>query len=403
MLGVSLLGFTLVDVVLTTLHPTGSSLLSGRAFRAVWRPWRRIGRLLPGDARLAWLSLAGPLLVPLMLALWTLLVTTAFALIYFAGIQGAPGNVTFEGQAPQGIAPAFRLSWITLSTIGFADVKPSTTGFSLLVAVEALLGLLILTLTITYFLGIQQVVHEIQILGSKLHHQRLRIGDPLGPLRHRCRDGRAVDLGSWLEELHDNLTNIGEGLRRHPITYYFHPRRRGWSLPATLGAIAQTAVALRWGLPASHPVVRDPRLDTLLEATAALVADLQGGLVPVRPRRAARPVPRSVFEAARAQGGARDRWVARFLNLDDDMRGMLVADDEDPADAHERYRAWLGFAVPLTNFLEDMARDLGHGRRVQEPRRSPPGLPLTSLDILEPDLPAFGALGLRAVRSRPGR
>ena len=120
------------------------------------------------------LSFAAPLMIPVMIGVWTLGLVVGFALVYFGGLE--PDDYFTGGNSQPDLANALRLSFVTLSTIGFVEISPSNMAYSVTVALEAILGSIIITLTVTYYLSVQGVLSAFTRAGTLLS-QRLDVTD----------------------------------------------------------------------------------------------------------------------------------------------------------------------------------------------------------------------------------
>lgn len=368
--GILLIAIVLLDVFLTVLDANGYSLVSSRAYRWFWWVWRHFTRILPPSSAHATLSLGAPLMIPLMIGLWTLGLVTGFALVYFGGLS--PQDFLTGGGSQPSLSGAFRLSWVTLSTIGFVEISPSNMPYSLTVALEAILGSIVLTFTITYFLSVHQVVISYNKLATTLQHRTADITRPLSGVGAYFNDGQYSGLEGWLGTLHEGVAMLHEGLRRYPIVYYFRPRRRFRGLPHTLAAFRAITSNLLWCVESSHPVRSSPNLTALRRGLEDLMGDLEDRYVPVNKRSIARAVSYGDFEAAFYERRfAPDRWVDRFLRECDEARAITGSNGRDnPVDAYQRYGEWLPFVVRLGDFEASIRADLGYSERLRPGRSS---------------------------------
>lgn len=370
LLGIGVLLVCLLDVFFTVLDANGVSVISSRLYRWLWWIWRHGGRLLPPRARRLWLSVGAPLMIPAIIGVWISLIVVGFALIYFGGMS--PENFLFGGGSQPSLAAAFRLSWVTLSTIGFVEISPSSMTYSLTVALEAILGGILLTFSITYFLSVHRVVLSYNELVTRMHHHAASISDPLSYLSDHFADGQPRALDSWLDHLHEAVVGLDEGLRRYPIVYYFQPRRRFRALPYMVAVLAGLVAGLRWGLPSGHAIASHPGVRTLIAALEMFVDDLEDRYVPLHERTVVHPVSfRAFAETIREQRWDADRWVMRFVEMTTAVAAVTgLSPDTEVSDAYVRYRAWLPFAVRTGDLVATIKRDLGYADDLRPGRSS---------------------------------
>ncbi|UIJ73342.1 potassium channel family protein [Aurantimonas sp. HBX-1] len=370
LVGVLLIASILLDAFLTVLDANGRSLFSVWAYRWFWWLWRHLSRLLPPASAHQMLTLGAPLMIPMMIALWTGGLVTGFALVYFGGLE--PQDQFALGRSGTDIANAFRLSFVTLSTIGFVEISPSNMPYSVVVALEAILGSILITLTVTYYLSVQDAVAAHGRFVTGMQHRMPDARRPFSAAGVFLSRGSGETLSGWLDTLHDGTAALHEGLRRYPIVYYFRPSERRRGLPQTLAALREVTAGLLWHLPAGHPVARSPELLALQVALLDLTQDLAHRYVPIRTRTIARPVEADMFAAAfHGRLYAPDAWVERFLEERAAVRDLLNLERSDRAeDAYREYRGWLAFVVPLHDFERSIRADLGYSERFRPGRSS---------------------------------
>lgn len=359
--GVALILVGLTDVFLTVLHYDGFGFISRRLYKRLFNAVWLITRPLSKRRRSFGLSLAAPLMVPVTISVWILLVSSGYALIYYAGMDTNSFSFSSSSLEPS-FLEALYLSGTAISTLGFGDVTPLTAAYQLLAISEALIGFGILTLAITYVLGIYGVLQQLGILSAGLYHQAQDTSEPLDILIPHFPDGEHRGLETHLMALHRELVEIYEGIRRYPIVYYYHSRRAYRSLPYTFRMLGGMAAALRWGLPKDHPGSQTPWLPTLLTGLDNVTDYLDERFLSEHLEESPEPVPFETFEAAYARGKEpADPWLERFIQISSYMCEMVQLDDlPDTEEAYERYKDWLPFAHRNRGFFEASARDLGY-------------------------------------------
>ena len=151
------------------------------------------------------------------------------------------------------------------------------------------------------------------------------------------------------------VLGIYEGIRRYPIVYYCHSRRAYRSLPFAFLMVGGMAGALRWGLPKGHPGSQTPWLPTL-------IIYLDERFLSEHLEDTPEPVPFETFEAAiERDKEPADPWLDRFLQIESFMRDLARLEDApDPEEAYDRYKHWLPSARRNRSFFEASARDLGY-------------------------------------------
>src|SRR5215217_1390224 len=316
--GISLILTGIVDVFFTVLHPDGFGFLSSRLYKGLFASMRVLTRPLPPRFRALGLSMAAPLMVPMIITVWIALVLTGYALIYYAGMTSESFNFSSPGLEPS-LGEALYISGTAISTLGFGDVTPADGLYQTLAVSEALIGFGILTLAVSYVVGIYGVVQRLGVLGAGLLHQASDTAEPLSILAPHFPDGEPRDIDPHIMGLHRSLVELYEGLKRYPVLYYYHSRRAYRSVPYTFRMIT--------GVDMMTSYIDERFLSESLEM-------------------APEPVPFETFEAAFERGKEpSDPWLERFFEMQLYMRDLVrTQDSADPEECYERYKEWLPFA-----------------------------------------------------------
>ena len=359
--GVALILAGILDVFFTVLHYDGFGVISIRLYRRLFDVVRIVTRPLPRKYRAFGLSTAAPLMVPVTITVWIFLVSLGYALIYLHGMRS--GDFSFAvGSLNPSLGEAFYFSGTAISTLGLGDITPTGGPYQALAISESLIGFGILTLSITYVLGVYNVLQLLGVLTAGLYHQAQDTGDPWSILAPHFPGGEHRGLETHLMDLHRGLVEINEGIRQYPIVYYYHSRHAYRSLPFAFRMIGGMAGALRWGLPEGHPASRTPWLPTLLVGLDTITDFLEERFLSGPLDEPPEPVPFETFESALLRDKEpADYWLGRFLQMNAFMRDLVHYEDPpDPEEAYERYKKWLAFAHHNRSFFETSARDLGY-------------------------------------------
>jgi hypothetical protein len=144
----------------------------------------------------------------------------------------------------------------------------------------------------------------------------------------------------------------------HHVAYLFQSGRDQFSLPYVLYAFGETLAALRWGLPSSSSVPRQPQLTRLISQFERFTDYLHGQLG----WRSDVPTPVSFEEFSTAHEGTAatsDLWAGRFLRMSRDMEQLArLAPAREAQEAYMRYRQWLPFAYRCDRATSAVSQDL---------------------------------------------
>ncbi len=360
-IGVSLICAGIADVFFTVLHPDGFGFLSSRLYNGLFDSVRLLTRPMPRRFRALGLSMAAPLMVPVAITAWIVLVLVGYAFVYYAGMSGGNFNFSNPDLEPS-FGEALYMSGIAISTLGFGDVTPTSGLYQALSVSEALVGFGILTLAVSYVVGIYGVLQQLGVTAAGLLHQASDTAEPLSILRPHFPEGEPRGIESHVVTHHRSLVEIYEGLRRYPIVYYYHSRRAYRSLPYTFRMIGSVVGALRWGLPKGHPAGQAPWLPALHTGLDMVTAYVDERFLSEKLEKAPAPVSFETFETAlKGDEEPSDAWLARFLEMQLYMQDLARREGPpDPKESYERYKEWLPFAHRNRAFFEASAKDLGY-------------------------------------------
>ncbi|HZO60107.1 MAG TPA: potassium channel family protein [Solirubrobacterales bacterium] len=223
--GVLLVLVALRDVFDTLFHPHGRGVVSEAVVRQIWRAMRLVVR-----GNHAALSLAGPLAFLTVIVTWGTLVVIGFALMLwphfpegFANSEAAVGSGGHFGDA-------IYLSLVNLTSLGYGDIAPTSDYLRLLGPLETLIGLGLLTASISWILFLYRVLADYR----SLSHEILLLSDAERKSDTTLASIEAPVAAQVLADLTSRVIAIRDDLVHSPIAYYFHPRSARHALPVLL-------------------------------------------------------------------------------------------------------------------------------------------------------------------------
>ncbi len=210
------------DVFHTLFHPIGHGSIAPQLMKFVW--W--LLRLFHPDRRIA--SLTGPLGIALVVLTWGLLAVLGWAMLYFAQMpDGFAYSSELNPAERHDVFDALYLSMVTIGTLGFGDIVPTSPVLRLLVPLEALFGFMLLTAAVSWVLQIYPALHRRRVLALQLStlRQARRAQPSLGI------DSIPTDvltgLAAAVVEARNDFTQYG-------ATYYFRDLEADASLAFSL-------------------------------------------------------------------------------------------------------------------------------------------------------------------------
>lgn len=354
--GAALVLVALGDMFLTVFNYDGYTTLTKQFHRAWWRLVRMLAAPLPASLREVALSVGSASMLPASVAAWLGLEITGFALLYEAGLAG--GDFRLVG-ASRSLGTAFYLSAGDISSLTFGDVVARAGLYRALADLETIVGLATFTLALGYVVTAFGVLGRLETLHGRVRRHADDLERPESIVRRHFRGGSPSDLPSFLQALGEDLDSYDQGLRRYPVVYYFHTRRRDRSVPHVFTALGDLVALLRYGLPSGEEVTEDPFLAALHDGYRITLRRLRRSFVGPRPIDVPGPLDLESFEEAWTREGT-DPAVDAFRRLDVLTRDICSRSEEDVAVLYSRYESWLPFAYEQQVVLERVAARLGY-------------------------------------------
>ncbi len=218
-----LLVLTVVRNVFHTLfHPLSQGGIAPPVMKLVWRLLRVFRR----DRRIA--TFTGPLGIALVIVSWGTLAVLGWAMLYFTAL---PDGVAYGSELNPGergaVLDSLYLSLVTIATLGFGDIVPTSPWLRIMIPLEALFGFMLFTAAVSWVLQIYPALHRRRVLA--LHLTNLTAARKAQP--DLGIDSVPTDVLTGIThaviEARNDLNQYGE-------TYYFRDLERGAALPIAL-------------------------------------------------------------------------------------------------------------------------------------------------------------------------
>jgi hypothetical protein len=223
-LGVGLVVVVVRDVFHTLFHPVGHGSIAPQVMKLVWR----LLRLFPSDRRIA--SLTGPLGITAVIITWGVTAVLGWMLIYFPQM---PNAVSYSSELnPAGrneLIDSLYLSLVTVATLGFGDIVPTSPWLRVAAPLEALFGFMLVTAAVSWVLQIYPALHRRRVLALQLStlRQARRSDTSLAEV-----DSIPVDV---LTMVAASIVEARNDFTQYGATYYFRDLEADASLAASLG------------------------------------------------------------------------------------------------------------------------------------------------------------------------
>lgn len=248
--GALLMWFVLLDVFLTVLYArAGTGIFSRFVCAWEWRLLRRFAKLLGRRAQL-FLSLCGPAIVVSLIWWWALLLTLGAALIFHPYLGSA--IATSNGSTPTDFVSAMYAAAISMSIVGSSGFSPKTSTFRLIFMFNSLVGMSVISLTLTYLMQIYNALQKRNSLGLQIFLLTGLTGSSAEMLVRIAPQGR-VDSGfSTLSDLASSLIELKEMHHFYPVLVYFRFEEAYYSVSFVTGMLLDCAALIESAIDAKE-------------------------------------------------------------------------------------------------------------------------------------------------------
>jgi hypothetical protein len=331
--GFVLLALIIFDIYATVLHssarygPVGESLN-----RSVWRVTRAAAFRLSRANRHRLLNMVGPLLLPLLISTYVVLLVIAFALVYYPHV---PSGFNFSTGHPEpSWVDAVYFSGVALTTVGYGDVVPREAYLRFLALFESASGLVVISLAITYMLTVYTALERKRAVAVSLYHQAGQGADVAGFIAHHFVEGRFYGLRDALRTVTRDLQGLLESHIDHPVIHYFHPVEVYKGTPRVLFLLLETCAVIRSALDREEnkDLRNYPEVRTLDAGVRHVLVQLVDSLDLERRARPRKPTPQEAEEATR-------RWRRRYDQTLARLRESGIGIRRDTEQGWEEYRS----------------------------------------------------------------
>lgn len=173
-LGILLILVILLDVFLTVLYARiGTSIIGSSLGHVVWQSFVKASRPL-GLRRGAVLSFCGPVILVLLVAVWALGLTLGAALIMHPEL-GTSIRAT-NGETSTDFVTAMYAGGSSMAIVGASDFA-HTSGTRLLFLLNSLIGMSVMSLTLTYVMQVYTALQRLNVMAMNIHFLSACTGD----------------------------------------------------------------------------------------------------------------------------------------------------------------------------------------------------------------------------------
>jgi Ion channel len=236
-----------VSLILIVLHDAFESVILPRRvtrpyrltrlfYAIAWPPWSFFSRTMRNRRnRDSWLSFFGPLSLLLLLAMWAIILISAFATLQWNH------HLALHSNTPVDFTTYLYMSGTTFFTLGFGDVTPLSLPGRFMNVLEAGLGFAFLALVVGYlpvlYQGFSRREGRIALLDA-------RAGSPPSAAELLRRNGNPEELTRFLREWESWSAELLETHLSYPVLCYYRSQHNNQSWLAAVTVILDTCATL---------------------------------------------------------------------------------------------------------------------------------------------------------------
>lgn len=211
--GILIYFLTALDIVQTTLSMQGGGWITSRYSHGLWTLFLKI---TGGNGRKKILSHAGYIMLVLIVLIWVFLLWLSFVL-FLSSSEGSIINSTTRVSAS--LLEKIYYAGFTISTLGVGDYIASSNTWRILSAIYSFTGLILLTMSVTYFIPLLSAVIEQRKLGIRLSN----LGNSPEEILINSWDGEDFsEFTEMVSDLSESLVHHSQNHRAYPVIHYFH-------------------------------------------------------------------------------------------------------------------------------------------------------------------------------------
>jgi hypothetical protein len=319
-LGVFLVLLVLADVFLTVLYArAGTGIVGVHLTRATWAAFRAAAGVRGqrgGDV----LAFCGPAILVLLVATWALALTLGAALVMHPLLGTA--IITQSGRTPTDFVASMYAGGSSMAIVGSSDFAPQTGSARILYLFNSLIGVSVVSLTLTYVMQVYAALQRRNVLGLKLHLLTGETGDAAELVARLGPHGQFSAGYSDLADISSEMAQAKEAHHFYPVLFYFRFRQPFYSVSRSALVALDTVTLIRSALDDQrHGWLKESAaVDQLWRASFVLVTTLEETF----------PIGGACEEARLLGEEAPDRWRRRYRSGVQRLRraGIEVTTDE---------------------------------------------------------------------------
>ena len=351
LLGGVLILLALSDVFMTVLYArAGTGPMSHRLAEGGWAIFRRLGRAVP-RCKDTILAFFGPLYLVVLMAAWIGLLLLGFTLVAWPNL--GTGIRSQSGDTPTDFLTAFYYAGGSMTTVGSGDIRPVAYVFKFLTVFDSVIGVSVLTLTLTYIIQIYTALQRRDSLALSLHHASAGTGDAAVLLSGLGPRDEFSHAESQLAGLASEVTGVYESHHFYSVLIYFRFEEPYYAMARAMLILMELLSLIDSAL--------DEEKHGWLKRSAAVTQLREGGMHALT-EFAGVYLPGGPPRVAEQDASVTEQWKRRFHAAVEHLRrrGISVAADE--ARAADRYvemrRQWDSYVMAFAHYMEHPIQEI---------------------------------------------
>ncbi len=224
------------DVVMTTLTMQGGGWLTNRISRRIWNftLW-----LSDYNGESKFLTHIGYLLLVFIILFWVAMLNMSFVLVLSFDTGSIINSST---KLPVDFWGKLYYAGFNLSTLGIGDYIASSNVWRLVSIIYSFTGLILITMSITYFLSVLGAVIKKRKLGILL---KCLGKNPQEIVITACNPHMRDAIRHQLSTLSSELVEHSQNHRAYPIIHYFHDNKKENSIIVRLATVNEAVYIIK--------------------------------------------------------------------------------------------------------------------------------------------------------------
>jgi hypothetical protein len=238
--------FVLLDVFLTVLYARANrGLISYVTARFTWLAFRVFSKLF-GSRRQSVISFCGPSVLVLLIGVWTGTLALGAALVIYPNL--GDGVVSSGGDTPTDFVTALYAGGSSLAVVGASDFIPKTGPLRLFYIFDSLLGMSVLSLTLTYLMQVYTALKHRNTFALKIHTGTGGTGDAAELLAGLGPEGRFDASYSNLADMAADMAQVKEAHHFYGVLFFFRFGHSFYSISQTSLVLLDTISLIKSAL-----------------------------------------------------------------------------------------------------------------------------------------------------------